>query len=203
MSGVGQVSEKIVTEMAAVTLGVEIEAKTANEALENNARQMAAVLDVFEEFGIAKSNVRTTNYSLFPRFERRSVSDNSTPKIVGFGVSNSVAVKVSKLDDLGAILDSVVNSGANRISGISFGVSDPSKHLDVARQKAVEKAMAKATVYAEAAGVKLGTIRSITESQDFYPQPQFQALERVADSTPISEGEVTISATVTIQFEIN
>ena len=57
----------------------------------------------------------------------------------------------------------LVGAGANDIGGINFTVSQASKHLDEAREKAVADARRKAEIYAKAAGVTLGEPLSISE----------------------------------------
>ena len=55
-----------------------------------------------------------------------------------------------------SIIDTLVGAGANDIGGINFMVSQASKLLDDAREKAIADARRKAEIYAKAAGVTLG-----------------------------------------------
>ena len=61
------------------------------------------------------------------------------------------------------MIDTLVGAGANEIGGINFMVSQASKLLDEAREKAVADARRKAEIYAKAAGVTLGAPLSISE----------------------------------------
>ena len=83
------------------------------------------------------------------------------PKISGYTVTNSVTVHVRELGILGDMLDKEVSVGANTINGISFAVEDPSKLYDEARKAAFADAKGKADLYADAAGVSLGSIQTI------------------------------------------
>ena len=74
-------------------------------------------------------------------------------------------IQVRDTGKLGAILDKVVSLGANTIDGIAFDVAEPDKLRDEARKLAVQNAIATAKVYAEAAGVTLGQILSISEDE--------------------------------------
>ena len=62
-----------------------------------------------------------------------------------------------------SVIDVLVGAGANEIGGINFIVSQPSKLLDEAREKAIADARRKAEIYAKAAGVTLGEPISISE----------------------------------------
>ena len=61
------------------------------------------------------------------------------------------------------MIDVLVGAGANDIGGINFTVTQASKHLDEAREKAIADARRKAEIYAKAAGVTLGEPISISE----------------------------------------
>ncbi len=108
--------------------------------------------------------------------------------------------------NLGPILDTLVQSGSNQINGIAFGIDEPKKVLDEARKKAVADARAKAELYAKAAGVALGRVVQISESSAVMPPvPMMRmAVEAAAQdaSVPIAAGQQTVSANVSITYEI-
>ncbi|MDH5798877.1 MAG: SIMPL domain-containing protein, partial [Paracoccaceae bacterium] len=106
------------------------------------------------------------------------------------------------LSNLGRVLDGVVQDGANSFGGLTFGLSDPQEARDTARELAVKDAMRKAAILAAGAGVGLGPILELSESSSGMPQPM--ALQEMAFSraVPVAEGELTISATVQMTFEI-
>ena len=70
------------------------------------------------------------------------------------------------------MIDTLVGAGANDIGGINFTVSQASKLLDDAREKAIADARRKAEIYAKAAGVTLGAPLSISE--EGAPAPVFR-----------------------------
>ena len=67
------------------------------------------------------------------------------------------------------MIDVLVGAGANEIGGINFMVSQASKLLDDAREKAIADARRKAEIYAKAAGVTLGEPLSISEEGSVRP----------------------------------
>ena len=85
------------------------------------------------------------------------------PAIVGYRASNRVTVRLRDVTKVANVIDTLVGAGANDIGGINFTVSQASKLLDEAREKAVADARRKAEIYAKAAGVTLGAPLSISE----------------------------------------
>jgi uncharacterized protein YggE len=117
--------------------------------------------------------------------------------------SNVVTIRARDLDRLGALLDAVVTTGANQLNSLTFGLSDPQPATDEARKRAVADARARAALYAEAAGVALGPILSITEGGGYQPpQPMYRRELAMDAGVPVAGGEVSVSASVTITYAI-
>jgi uncharacterized protein YggE len=115
-----------------------------------------------------------------------------------------VSVTVVGLDKTGATIDALVAAGSNQIDGPSFSFSDPKPMLAEARTEAVKDATEKASAYARAAGVTLGPILSIADGGSFAPpEPMPRAMAfKAAAPTPIAAGEASVSASVSITWEI-
>ncbi|WP_417686301.1 SIMPL domain-containing protein [Roseibium sp.] len=205
MSGEGTAS--VAPDMAVVTTRVVTMAKTAPDALGQNTKAMTSVIDEIKAAGIEAKDIQTSGFSIYPRYDDRRENPSQTPEIVGYEVANGVTVQIRDLAKLGTILDTVVRSGANQVNGISFRVSNAEEKLQAARKGAVENAKAKAELYAAAAGVKLGRVLSISEAGISIPRPYAVRAEKMmmADSAPvpIETGEETLSANVTITWELS
>ena len=101
------------------------------------------------------------------------------------------------------MIDTLVGAGANEIGGINFMVSQASKLLDEAREKAVADARRKAEIYARAAGVTLGAPLSISEEGNAPPDALPQDVRRHGGgSAPVAQGEETLSVTVNVSWAI-
>ncbi|TMV59997.1 DUF541 domain-containing protein, partial [Thioclava sp. BHET1] len=86
-------------------------------------------------------------------------------------------------------------------SGLSFGLKDDAKAQDEARAAAVKDAMAKAKLFAGAAGLRLGPVRTITEEGGGgAPMPMMKTFARAASPVPVASGEVTVTASVSMVF---
>jgi uncharacterized protein YggE len=104
---------------------------------------------------------------------------------------------------LGEILDAGVRDGANSFGGLSFGVQAPGPLQAEARAQAMKDALARARTLAEAAGVGLGPIRSITEQGGMRGPTMMRAEMAMADaSVPVAAGEVSATAAVSLVIEL-
>lgn len=190
-------------DMATITLGVTHEAKEAQEAMRATSDGVARVLERLGAMGIAARDLQTRQLSLNPVWSDRASSGGTGRRITGFVASNTVLVRVRDLAALGGILDAVIADGANDFNGLRFGVQDPDPLLDEARRRAVADAMARAALLAEAAGVPLGPVRSIDDHGGGQPMPMAEMAMRASPGgVPVAAGELTLTATVSMVFEI-
>jgi uncharacterized protein len=204
ISVTGEGKVEIAPDMATLNLGVTTEADTAAAALKANSDGIAGALSRLKDAGIAERDLQTSGLTLNPRYDYGSSGGEA--KITGYIASNMVTVRVRDLAVLGQTLDAVVTDGANTLGGLSFGLQEPDSTMDEARRRAVADATHKATLYAEAAGVKLGRIMSIADQGNYGgPQPMMMAEARFAKdagSVPVASGELTVGATVAVTYEI-
>jgi hypothetical protein len=193
----GEATVAVAPDTAVIRIGVGSQEKSAREASDANARQMTAVLAAIKDSGIGERDIQTSRLSLQPQYDPNK---SGTARLTGFQATNQVTVKIRDIDKLAIVLDRAIASGANEMSGIEFMVSEQSKMLDQARDEAIADARRKAELYAKAAGAKLGKVVSISE-EGGAPQPRpMQALR--AGAVPISPGEQTLRAIVSVSYEL-
>lgn len=197
VAGEGEVKAK--PDQATLSAGVVTEAKTAAAALAANSRAMNAVFDTLKRLGIPERAIQTAEISVQPQYP----SDVRAPRhITGYQVSNTVTVTVDDFGKLGPAVDALVSSGSNSLGGISFSIRDPRPLMAQAREAAVKNAMAKAETLARASGVTLGPIAQISEGGMAGPPQPMMRMAMAVNGTPIAAGEQTLSATVSISWEI-
>lgn len=199
VNGMGSVS--LTPDIARIFIGVQTESEEATAAVERNNSQTQAVLDALQSAGIAEEDIRTTDFSVFPRQERdRDGNVISTTYVV----QNTVRVTVRDLDKIGQTLDAVVQAGANNITGIQFDIADRAAATNAALEAAVEDARARATVLAKAASVTLGEVQSINtlSAAPLFPVQRLSADFAESGAVPIQPGELDMSLEVTVVFEI-
>lgn len=189
-------------DLATVTLGVTTQGDTAAAAMAANTTALNAVMQRLTAAGIEARDIQTSNLSLNPNWQ--ATPDGTSSKIMGYIASNMVTVRVREMEKVGPVLDAVVADGANTLNGISFGFQDEKPLLDRARTDAVQDARARAQLLANAAGVTLGRVLSITEGGSYAPPMPMYRMEAAdaAGAVPVSGGEVALAASVTMVYEI-
>lgn len=190
-------------DMAFLNLGVEAEGATAAEALRKNSAQMEATIKSLRDAGIDKKDIQTASLNVGAKYDYSR--ENTPPRIIGYQATNTVSVKLRNLDKAGSVIDKAIGVGANRLDSIAFGFADPKPLMNSARKAAVADARDRAALYADAAGVRLGSVLQISDSYAPTPGPiPVMARMDAADAkfAPISAGESTMSADVTIIFAI-
>jgi uncharacterized protein len=201
ISVTGEANISVPPDIASVDAGVATDAKTAREASEANNVAMGKVMAALKTANIDARDIQTSRLSLQPQY----APNRSGPSpIIGYRASNRVTVRIDDVTKVANVIDTLVGAGANDIGNVNFGVSQASKLLDDAREKAVADARRKAEIYAKAAGVTLGAPLSISE--EGAPQPVFRgkmALPMAAAApTPIAQGEETLSVSVSVTWAI-
>ena len=192
----------VTPDTASITVGVSTSSTTLADAQSQATTQMTAIINELKAQGIDEKDIQTSNYSV--NIVQNYDNKGNPGEITGFQVSNQVTVTVRNLDKVGTILDAVVAKGANTIYGINFFVADPSQAQAQARKLAVQNAIDQAKELADAAGVKVGRILSISSGAVSSPSPVPYGMGVAADkaSVPVQAGTSAISIDVQVTFEI-
>lgn len=198
----GSARVQSVPDMATVTLGATFRDKNAVEAMNATSDALEAIMTRLGAQNIEARDIQTSSLSL--REDRRWDNQRDEEVSEGFVASNQLRVRVRDLDTLSDVLAAALSDGANTLSGLQFANSDPSAAVDEARKLAVADAFARAALYAEAAGVELGPVLSISDVAA--PQGGFMAeapvMLEAARSVPVAAGEIETGALVTVVFQI-
>jgi len=198
-----QAEARRVPDVATLSAGVVTQAADANAAMRANATQMDKVMAAVKAAGIADRDIRTSGISLNPQYK---YVENQSPTITGYQASNTVDLKVRDVARLGKVLDALVASGANQVNGPSFEIDQPEPVYDQARRDALQKAQARAEMYAMALGLKVRRIVSISEGGGYrppMPMPMMaMARAKNESDTSVAPGETTLTANLDVVFEL-
>ena len=195
----GEATVSVAPDLAQVDGGVTSEAKTAREASDANNAAMGKVLLALKGAGIDEKDYQTARLSLQPQYAPNRTG--SSP-ITGYRASNRVTIRLRDVTKVANVIDVLTGAGANDIGGINFTVTQASKHLDEAREKAIADARRKAEIYAKAAGVTLGEPISISEEGAPVPLHRGKMAAPMAAGAPVAQGEETLSVTVSVTWAI-
>jgi uncharacterized protein len=200
VTGVGSVTAP--NDTANVSLGVSSTRNTAPGALAASSRRTRRVLDALATQGIAKDDIQTQEVAL-----RRSVrtvrKGKKRKRQVVYTASNSLIVTVRDVSKTGAVIQAAVKAGATSVEGADFFIANSDALYRQALALGYDDARAKATVLAQRAGVTLGHVVSIQESQESLPSAGFDLSAPASGAPPIAPGTATISALVTVVFAIS
>ncbi len=201
----GQV--KIAPDQAVIAFGVQTTGKTAALAMQANRDRMATTVAALKTAGIPPRDIQTSALNLNGQY---AYEPNQPPRLTGYQAVNQVSVVVHDLGKLGPTVDAVTGAGANQVSGIDFGLSDARSSEDEARRQAVKALSARAALYADAAGLRLGRLVNLTENGGGEP---IVPLRRVAFAdamvksnagiTPVEPGQLTVRITVSAIYELS
>lgn len=204
VSGQGEMT--ITPDVAFISLGIQTNAATANEAQEANAKAFVSLEKMlYEDYKLDKKDVKTSGFSVQPEY---SYTDNN-PKIKGYTASQTLQITYRELDALGTFLDAASKAGANRINHVQFSTEKGQEYELQVINKAMDNAKAKAETIATYAGASLKGIISVTQGggsgvpvmRANYASMDMAFASEAATPTSISVGELTITTSVTVQYE--
>ncbi|MEJ2487904.1 MAG: SIMPL domain-containing protein [Anaerolineales bacterium] len=191
-------------DMATVQVGVVTEGDDADKASAANTAEVQKIKEALLGLGIDESDLKTTNFSVYPM---QQYDDQGQVTKVTYRVENTMEAKVYDLDSLGSVLDAAIQAGANSIYGVQFDLSDRESANAQAIDAAMQNAMARAEVLAQAAGAELGEIQSVSTylsggGTPMYAQAAAGESPMRAD-VPVNPGEMQIQVDVTVVYAIN
>ncbi|MGW5957429.1 SIMPL domain-containing protein [Methylorubrum thiocyanatum] len=207
---IGRASQEVAPDFASVEIGVESRGATPAAALDAASQAAKGIVATAKEMGVAEADIGTSAVTLQPRIKNVRLPDGTMgEREDGYTASNRVRVRLAEMGRLGELMRRTLDTGANRIQGISFGLRDPAAADAAVQVAAVKDAKAQAERIAEATGVKLGSVISIdspprTESPR--PMPYGLAMKAAAPrgrtAVPVEAGSIETSAEVDAVFAI-
>lgn len=188
-------------DLMTVSLGVQTQASTATEALNQNNTLATDVIAVIKAAGVDPADLQTSDLNLSPTY------DDKGQVITGYQVTNTVRAVLRDIAGAGALIDAVAQKAGNavRVQQVSFSIDDDSALRAAARATAVTQAKAQATQLATAAGVGLGAISSVTEITSSTPLPYYpgpMADTAAAGAVPVEVGSQELSVSVQVVYLI-
>ena len=207
-----QGSKMVEPDLALLNVGVEVFAETVTLARNTAAKSIDSIEKSLFKNNVNKADVQTNRFDISPRYDYDELTVNGrrigSQILVGYTVTNSLRVKIRDLDKVGQIIDDASNAGGDftRINSITFSVDDSSSYQSELRALAVQKAIEKASHYAELTGVILGPLVFLSEGSSAvsstFENYGMRAMASAPYSTNISGGELELSLSINVMFEI-
>lgn len=192
-------------DVVTITLGVETRNVSASAAAAENANLMNSTINALLSAGLMKKDIQTSHYSLTTQTEENPVSAGTEKNKMPpeFVATNQVTARMNVSENIGKVLDAATAAGSNNVMGISFDLRDPKPQMDKALANAVNDSRRKAEIMATTAGVKLGKILELSEGYGYTSSNAPRAAFSLsAAPTPVLPGEMEITASVTVTYEI-
>ncbi|MBW3011794.1 SIMPL domain-containing protein [Candidatus Woesearchaeota archaeon] len=204
VSGSGTMSTQ--PDEAYLYVSILTQAATAEEAQSQNADIADDVIKALRNAGIAKDDIETSSYNLYPRYDYERYQ-----RIIGYELTHVLKVKTNDIEDVGKFSDAAVQAGANGINRVSFQLSDAKQQsiMNDALAKATDNAKEKAESIAKNLNVNVGGVVSVSESNLQYRPYEYYGMAMMdeavkAESVPtqISPQELEVTAYISLVFEI-
>lgn len=180
-------------------LRIHAERPSVAEALAALQRAMSAVLAVAAETGRSSVPPRTQGMSVHPQH------DPQGQQVVGYTASQQLRLTFSGTEVAGESIAalSAAAGDALGIDSVSLAVSDPSTMLDRAREAAFNDAQHRAGQFARLAGRSLGTVRAVRDAPlPDLPEPRMFRMAADSGGMPVAGGEHTVTASVTVRWDL-
>lgn len=209
VSGKGEIIT--VPDIALFSFTVSEENKIVAKASEAATKKTNAVIEFLKKSGVAEKDIKTTDYSIYPRYDySNNYSGYNSQTLAAYVVSQSIEVKVRKIEEAGALLSGIGSIGVTNISGLTFSTDNYDEQVKEARSKAITDARKNAEKLAKDLDVELGRI---TSYYDQSPMPYYSARggmvmdaamsveKAVAPQLPVGENKIISNVTVTYEIK--
>lgn len=192
-------------DQARISLGVVTNHKDLAQAQNENNQKSERLIAAIHSMGIDKNLIQTSGFNIYPQYDYNS---GSSGILTGYQVRNEITIVVKDINQVGAVLDGAVKAGANNVNFVSFEKSNLDGAENEAMLKAITRGREKAQLIATAAQMNLGELVSISEGYNtsFYSNVANIALDSAkgmgGGSVPLSPGELKVTATVTMVYQM-
>ena len=191
-----------------IQFSAESRALTASDCKEVNAKLIGKLMDALKAKLGSHGRIEEAGYAMNP--EVSPGAPNYTPQLIGYQAENSLVVETSSFDVIGPIIDTAVAAGATQLGQLAFALRDDKKARSDALVAAANDAQLRAQTVTRAMGVKIKRLLKIIVIGEIQPQPQpYRGLSaasigapQAAVPTPIKPGEITVSATITVLYDL-
>ena len=197
---IGNATLPVKPDKAQIQFAVVITASTAQDAANQNANVVTAVLAALTTLLGPNPNIQTLSYSLNPNY---NYPQNGQPVLTGYTASNTVQVTVTDLSIIGKVIDTGIQAGANRVQGLQFGLQDDQPSRAQALKIATAQAKANADAMASGLGQHTGAAIAIQQGATSTPTPLLLgAAATPSATTPVETGMVNVQASVTLEVAL-
>ena len=196
VSGQGSVSVR--PDQFKLSISINTQAATAQEASDMNATQTDAAIAKIKAVLGGTGDLRTIGYSVNPVYR----TNTNPPVITGYSATNSLEITSNNLSLAGRIIDTATQAGVTTVSGLRFLIQNSEPPRLAAMKLATQQARTRADALASGLSMRVGAILSIEETSVALPGPIRAGVALTPTATPIDPGTLDVTASVTFEAEI-
>lgn len=191
----------VIPDEVTINIRVEHSGEDTKDLKSRNDAVVQNVLKFAKNQGVADKDIRTQYMNLSKNYDYNT-------KTYSFAANQALSIKLRDLKKYENFMNGLMETGINRIDGISFSSSKKDTLESEARKKAVSNAKFKAEEYVSVLNQSVGKAISISEfSNSGEPRPMLYKMAAMSDSSgdegaTIAPGEMEIRTTVNIVFEL-
>src|SRR5690606_2932641 len=191
---------RVIPDEVTINIRVEHTGENTKDLKSQNDAVVKQILQYVKKAGIADKDVRTEYLNLNKVYDYNS-------KTYAFAANQALSIKLRDLKQYEELMKGLVETGLNRIDGVTFSSSNKDRLESEARKKAVASAKRNAEEYASVLNQSVGKAVSISEiSGGNVPQPMYKmaAMADMSsdDGATIAPGEMEIRTSVNVVFEL-
>jgi len=180
-----------------IQIEVQTQGNNVQGPQQENATIMNQVIQSLIALGIPRDQIQTDSYRITPLYN----FEDGKQIFNGYEVVNAISVNVANTNNLGLIIDTAVENGANRIANIQFKMDHTGAYYQQALSLALQNAQLKAKTIAETMHLPLQPLPiEIVEEQANTPI-LYRSMAVSSGVTPIEQGQIAIDATVRVKFQ--
>jgi len=215
----GSSTTKVDPDKVTVTVGVETNGTTAQEAASSNANTTAQIVAALTALGISEDDISTSSYNVYPVYDYKRSAEacimiyppppecQPNQEISGYRASSSLSVTLdaSGTIEAGEVIDTAIEAGANSVQGAYFFVSQERQEQirDGMIPEALENAGHRADVAASAAGMNVSGIKSISLNDVYFPFYSRGIETQALSDTQILPGQQEVTMTVNVVYYLS
>lgn len=204
-------------DLAVLRVGVKETGESANQVRENLAERSNKLKETLLDAGFTEEDITTGQFSIRKHVDRRQMeregvdpsSQEKAEEYTNYEGTHSLTVEVQPVEEVGAVIDTVADAGADEIGRIRFTLSDETRETlrEQALDKALEKARSEAEFVADEIGATIVEAHTIdTSGGDVHPvHERVEMGDAASDASPRTEihpDDVTVTATITVQYKM-
>lgn len=219
VSNAGEVTGE--PDLAVLRFGVESNADTASAVRTDLADRSEQLRQALLDYGLDEDAVTTSEFRIHERIDRRQMEEDGVnprnreeaEEYVYYVGTHAFTVELEAIDEVGAVIDTAVDAGADTVDRVTFTLSDEKR--DTLREEALRKALQGARSEAETIADEVGTTiaeATVVDASEGQVSPvhrdvsyQAAATEAAGDggaSTSVEPGDVTVTARVRVEYRM-